>query len=117
MLKLTSPMTTNSCVENKVLKQMLVRHRVFEKLEHLQQNKEHFSPAIFQLRFNKWDVEVTEMILASEKKCNKFMDGSIEWSPEIGIWINRMRAYRAIERFKEGRINRIQGTVVDIRPL
>ena len=58
-------------------------HRAFDKLESLQQNKDGMSPAIFQLRSNKWDEEVTEMMIVSEKRCNKFMNGLIDWSPTI----------------------------------
>ncbi len=38
----------------------------------------------FQLMFNKWDVEVTQLILGLEKRCNKFWNGSIKFSP--GHW-------------------------------
>jgi hypothetical protein len=67
---------------NKVLKQMLIHHHSFEKL---QQNHQHMSAADFQLLFNKWDKEVTHLMLGSEKQCNKFCDGSIEFSPVVGI--------------------------------
>ncbi len=52
---------------NKVLLQMLTRHRAFEKLEFLQQHHNHISVADFQLMFNKWDDEVTQLMLGSEK--------------------------------------------------
>ena len=52
---------------NKVLLQMLTRHRAFEKLEFLQQNYNHISAADFQLMFNKWDDEVTQLMPGSEK--------------------------------------------------
>ena len=84
---------------------MLIRHRAFEKMESLQQNKQNMSQATFQLLYNKWDNEVTKMMLAAEKRCNKFMDGLIDWSSTIGIWINRMRAYLTIKHFKEGKIH------------
>ena len=62
-------------------------------MESLQQNKQNMSQATFQLLYNKWVNEITKMMLAAEKLCNKFMDGLIDWSPAIGIWINRMQAY------------------------
>jgi hypothetical protein len=52
---------------NKVLKQMLISHHSFEKLEFLQQNHQHMSVADFQLLFNKWDKEGTQLMLGSEK--------------------------------------------------
>ena len=42
------------------------------------------SPAAFQLKFNKWDNELTELMTLSEDKCHKFMDRHIEFPPEIG---------------------------------
>jgi hypothetical protein len=63
---------------NKVLTQMLIRHRSFKKLEQLQQNHDKLSAAEFQLMFNNWDKEVTQLMLGSEKRCNKFRDGNID---------------------------------------
>jgi hypothetical protein len=51
----------------------------------------------FQLLFNKWDMEVTQLMLASEKWCDKFFDGSIEFSLATGIWIRRLQAYHWIQ--------------------
>ncbi len=50
---------------NKVLKQLLVRHRSFEKLEFLQQNRLNMSAADFQLMYNQWDSKVTWLMLGS----------------------------------------------------
>ncbi len=72
---------------NKVLTKLLIRHRSFEKLEFLQTNHHLMSADAFQTLFNRWDTEVTQLMLASEKRCNKFCDGSIEFSPITGIWI------------------------------
>ena len=57
---------------NKALKQILTCHWAFDKLEFLQKNHHHISAADFQLMFNKWDKEVTQFVLGSEKRCNKF---------------------------------------------
>jgi hypothetical protein len=89
---------------NKVLKQLLVRHRSFEKLEFLQQNHSSMSAADFQLMYNQWDREVTRLMLGSERQCNKFRDGSIEFSPVIGLWIRRIQVYRWIRRYLEGKV-------------
>jgi hypothetical protein len=52
---------------NKVLRQLLIRYSSFEKLDILQSNH-HLMPAgDFQILFNKWDVEVTQLMLALEK--------------------------------------------------
>jgi len=89
---------------NKVLTQMLIQHRSFEKLEQLQQNHDKLSAAEFQLMFNNWDKEVTQLMLGSEKRCNKFHDGNIEFSPVVGIWIHRLQAYRWIEQYHVGKV-------------
>jgi hypothetical protein len=30
------------------------------------------------------------------KRCNKFIDGNIEFSPVVGLWLHRLQAYRWI---------------------
>ncbi len=62
------------------------------------------SVADFQLMFNKWDKEVTEFMLSAESKCNKFMDGTIEFSPVVGLWINCLRTYHWILWYKQGQV-------------
>ena len=89
---------------NTVLKQLHVHHRSFEKLEFLQQNQLNMSAVEFQLMFNQWDGEVTRLMLGLEKCCNKFRDGSIEFSPVIGLWIRRIQVYRWIRQYHEGRV-------------
>jgi hypothetical protein len=81
---------------DKVLKQLLVRHQLFEKLEFLQQNHLNMSAADFQLMYNQWEREVTWLMLGSERRCNKFRAGSIEFSPVIGLWIRWVQVYRWI---------------------
>jgi hypothetical protein len=53
----------------------------------------------FQILFNKWDMEVTQLMLALGKWCNKFCDGSIELSLVTGIWIRRLQAYLWVQQF------------------
>ncbi len=64
---------------NTVLKQLLVRHRSFEKLGFLQQNSKILMAAELQLMFNQWDWEVTCYMLGLEKRCNKYRKGSIKF--------------------------------------
>ena len=56
---------------NTVLKEMMIRHRAFDKMVYMQENQSRMTASEFQLMFNKWDKEVTEFMLSSEKKCNK----------------------------------------------
>jgi hypothetical protein len=89
---------------NKVLTKLLIRHRLFEKFEFLQTNHHLMSADAFQTLFNRWDTEVMHLMLALEKRCNKFCDGSIEFSPIAGIWIQRLQAYRWIQQFHENKV-------------
>jgi hypothetical protein len=91
---------------NKVLRQLLIRHQSFEKLDFLQSNHQLMSAGDFQLLFNKWDMEVTQLMLALEKQCNKFQDGSIEFCLVTGIWIRHLQAYRWVRRFHENKVAR-----------
>jgi hypothetical protein len=78
------------------LTKLLIPHRLFEKLEFLQTNHHFMSADAFQTLFNSWDTEVMQLMLAEEKWCNKFRDGSIEFRPITGIWIGRLQACRFI---------------------
>ncbi len=89
---------------NEVLTKLLIQHRSFEKLEFLQSNHNLMSADAFQTLFNRWDMEVTQLMLASEKRCNKFCDGSIEFSPIAGIWIQRHQAYCWVQQFHENKV-------------
>jgi hypothetical protein len=83
---------------------MLIRHCLFEKLEQLQENHDKLSAADFQLMFNQWNKEVTQLMLGSEKRCNKFHDWNIEFSPVVGIWIHCLQAYRWIQQYHAGNV-------------
>ncbi len=89
---------------NKVLRQMLIWHRAFEKMEYLQENHDNLTAAEFQLLFNLWDMEVTQLMLGLEKRCNKFRDGNIDFSPVVGLWIRHLQAYRWIDRYQNGQV-------------
>ena len=49
---------------NKALTKLLISHRSFEKLEFLQTNHHLMSADAFQTLFNRWDMEVTQPMLA-----------------------------------------------------
>ncbi len=50
----------------------------FEKID-LQENHGNLTAAEFQLLINLWDKEVTQLMLGSENRCNKFRDGNIDF--------------------------------------
>jgi hypothetical protein len=89
---------------NKVLRQLLICHRSFEKFDFLQSNHHLMSADDFQILFNRWDMEVTQLMLALEKRCNKFCDGSIEFSPVTGIWIRCLQAYHWVQQFHKNKV-------------
>jgi hypothetical protein len=89
---------------NKVLTKLLIRHRSFKKLEFLQTNHHLLSADAFQTLFNRWDIEVTQLMLALEKQCNKFCDRSTEFSPITGIWIQCLQACRWIQQSHEDKV-------------
>ena len=53
---------------NKVLKELMVQHRAYDKLELLYSDQEAMSPVDFQLIFNKWESEVICSKHASENQ-------------------------------------------------
>jgi hypothetical protein len=89
---------------SKVLTKLLICHRLFEKLEFLQTNRHLMSADALQKLFNRWDIEVMQLMLALEKQWDKFHDGSIEFHPITGIWIHHLQAYRWIQRFHENKV-------------
>jgi hypothetical protein len=89
---------------NKVLKQLLIHHRSVEKLKFLQSNHHLMSADDFQVLINRWDMEVTQLMLTLEKQCNKFCDGSIEFGLVTGIWIHCLQAYRWVQQFYENKV-------------
>jgi hypothetical protein len=87
---------------NKVLLQLTERHRMFAKMSALQQDALQMDSATFILRFNQWDREMSELMHSAEDKSSKFKHDDIEFSPVVGIWLNRLRIYKYIRRFKSG---------------
>jgi hypothetical protein len=89
---------------NKVLTKLLICHRLFEKLVFLQTNHHLMSADAIQKLFNRWDMDVMQLMVALEKWCNKFPDGSIEFSPITGIWIHCLQAYHWVQQFHDNKV-------------
>ena len=87
---------------NKVLMQLTNRHRMYKKMNTLSESLDVLSPSEFQILFNKWDKEMTELMMCAEKKCKKFKNSYIPYSPVIGLWTHRLNTYRWIVRYKRG---------------
>jgi hypothetical protein len=87
---------------NEVLHQLTIQHRSFEKIEYLHRNHGHLNTSEFLLMFNAGYKELTQLMLGLEKRCNKFRDGSIDFSPVVGLWIRCLQAYRWMGRYLAG---------------
>jgi hypothetical protein len=87
----------------KRLKKQLKRHKIEEKLKILNEHQAEMPREKVEHHHNKIDEEVVQQQVGSEKKCNKFYDGKIEFSPEVGIVVRRGRLYRRILDFKHGK--------------
>ena len=86
---------------NAKLEELLERHRITEKVvkAHLAAN----TPDELQATLNAIDSLATDCMLHAEKKCRKFRNGTIPFSPEASIWIKRMQFYRTLLRFQSGK--------------
>ena len=87
--------------------ELTLRHRMYEKAEELEDKcglleTEKITPTEFQLLFNSWDCELTEYMYASESKCNKRKNDSIELSPVVGLWLRRLHLYQAMTAYHDG---------------
>ena len=88
----------------KSLNQLLDRHRMFKKLNKLHKLQDELSLPEFMLQFNKWDRELTELMLAAENKCHKFKQCHIPYSPEVAEWITRRWLLGRIRRYHQGKV-------------
>ncbi len=57
--------TRKKCI--KKLKKGFVKHRIYQKLENLHLNKSSIPRGEFQLKFNSWDREVTQLKMGSKR--------------------------------------------------
>ena len=89
---------------NRVLLQLTERHRMFCKMAVLQKEKFELTPVSFNLKFNQWDREMSELMHSAEDASSKFKNNEIEFSPIVSLWLNRLRIYRHIRRFKLGAV-------------
>ena len=49
--------------------QLTAKHQMFTKINLLKKNKANLSAAKFVLQHNKWDKEMIDLMMNSEKKC------------------------------------------------
>ncbi len=74
---------------NTELTQLCKHHNMFHCMDTILRLSPHLTDDDFSLLMDAWDKEFKEFMLHLEVHCSKYMMGHIEWSPEIGIWLNQ----------------------------
>ena len=70
---------------NKVLQQLVDKHRIFEKLPDIMGIPD-ILVGRYYIRMNKRDKEFKEFMLASKNKCRTWKNDQIELSPTVRMW-------------------------------
>jgi hypothetical protein len=65
------------------------RHNMFNCIDLLIHHTHFLAKDDFIQFIDSWDSELTQFMIHSESHCSKFMMGHIEWSPAVGLWLNR----------------------------
>ena len=89
---------------NRVLDQLCDRNNMYRRITAIYKNADYLSNSDFLLLMNKWDDELTDHMTSAEKKCNVFKHCHIEWSPEVGIWLQRRWLLGRVLLFVKGRV-------------
>jgi hypothetical protein len=74
---------------------------MYEKMDALISSPDDTPRKQIAYRLNKWDGEHTNHQVCSENNCNNFKDGSIEFSPEVDVWIKRRDLYKQLESIND----------------
>ena len=88
---------------NLVLNDLTNRHQPFKKLNDLDAITKMVTKVELQLYMNRWDNELTENMNASEKKCHKFKQDQVEYSPEMVLWWKRRWLLEQVRRYLRGK--------------
>ena len=83
------------------LKGNLLRHKIFERLGEIHDNKLGQSKAEIAAELDKINDERKDYMLSAEKKCRRVKSGRIPFSHQASIWIRRSQVYRSLLRFHE----------------
>ena len=75
---------------------------MYRKATELEIAVEVVSLAVFQIRFNKWDDELHQLMTSAEEKCRKFKSDDIAFSPQVTMWKKRKNLYVWIQGYKNG---------------
>jgi hypothetical protein len=81
---------------NKQLYQLSCRHKMWSKMDCLTTNADSMTAEELSEGMNKWDNEHTQHQACSEDDCNQFYDGSLDFCPEVQLWIKRRDLYQQL---------------------
>lgn len=90
------------CVErtvrkyNKKLRRLTAEHNMYTKMDKLLTSADTAPPSELSVGMNRWDKEHTDHQISAESDCNTFKCDDIEFSPETGLWLNRLALYRQL---------------------
>jgi hypothetical protein len=81
---------------------------MYEKMDALILSPDDTPREQIAYRLNKWDGEHSEHQACLENNCNTFKDGSLNFSPEVDIWIKRRDIYKQLVTINDRRRRGIQ---------
>ena len=87
---------------NQELDHLCTKHKMYERIYFIYSHIEHLSEDDFSYLMNKWDTELIQFKLHSEKECTKYKSNQIEWSPEVGFWLSRRWLLVRVKKFVLG---------------
>jgi hypothetical protein len=82
-----------------VLNQLLNMHLMFKKMLCIDRASNHLSPAIVQLRMDKFDMELEQFMKLVEMDCHKYKRNNIEWSLYSSVWIHQRWLLKWVQTF------------------
>ena len=86
---------------------------MYQRITSLYKHTVCLSNADFLLLINKWDDELTNHMKYAENKCNTYKHCHIEWSPEVGVWLQRWWLLARVLQFMKGEIPGPQNLIRD----
>lgn len=114
MNKIVKPVSRQlvMCVElawrryNKIVEQHFVIHRIVQKMDAIDNLTKMCgfpSPSWLAKMIKKLHKQMDEIRVHAEKKCRKLLMPAAEFSPPIQYWYDKIHAYEALIRRKEGK--------------
>lgn len=85
----------------KTLRRLTEEHNMFNKMHNLLEESEEISGGALAEKMNHWDKQNVEHKRCAEERCNKFMSGEIDWSPQVGLWITRRDLYIQLQSIND----------------